>query len=159
MDDTNKDILRILKDNGRMSFTEIGKKLGISRVAVQKRVKKMEDEGIIRGYKAVIYREDHYKMFMGIRTVDSDYNDLLDYLDRSGYVTEINIMTGVNRIHATAVAPDVSELKYLAKMVNKKFADKIKSIECHGVKERIKDTYGGVEYDITRNKRKQEDSK
>ena len=51
MDDTNKDILRILKDNGRMSFTEIGKKLGISRVAVQKRVKKMEDEGIIRGYK------------------------------------------------------------------------------------------------------------
>ena len=48
MDDTNKSILRLLRDNGRMSFTEIGEELGISRVAVQKRVKKLEEEGIIR---------------------------------------------------------------------------------------------------------------
>lgn len=46
MDKTNKDILRLLRDNGRMSFTDIGKELGISRVAVMKRVKKLEEEGI-----------------------------------------------------------------------------------------------------------------
>lgn len=48
MDDTNKDILKLLKEDGRMSFTEIGDKLGISRVAVKKRVAKLEQEGIIR---------------------------------------------------------------------------------------------------------------
>ncbi len=42
----NKDILRLLRDNGRMSFTEIGEQLGISRVAAMKRVKKLEEEGI-----------------------------------------------------------------------------------------------------------------
>lgn len=47
-------------------------------------------------------------------------------------------MTGENRIHATAVAPDVSELKYLAKMVNKVFADKIETMTCHGVKGRVR---------------------
>ena len=54
MDDTNKDILKLLRDNGRMSFTEIGERLGLSRVAVKKRVSKLEEAGIIRGYKAVI---------------------------------------------------------------------------------------------------------
>jgi hypothetical protein len=62
-------------------------------------------------------------------------------------------MTGTNRIHATAVAPDVSELKYLARMVSKKFEDKIKTIGCHGVKEIVKDTYGGVDYDRTKRER------
>ena len=152
MDDTNKDILRLLRKNGRMSFTEIGKQLGISRVAVKKRVEKLEDAGIIRGYKAIIYREENVKMLMDITTVDDDYEDILEYLNRSGYVTELYVMTGNNRIHATAVAPDVSELKYLSKMVSKKFDDKIKSISCHGVKEIVKDTYGGVDYDRERRK-------
>ena len=147
MDDTNKDILRLLRDNGRMTFTEIGERLDLSRVAVSKRVAKLEAEGIIRGYKAIIHREGSVKMLMEITTVDDDYEDILEYLNRTGYVTELYIMTGQNRIHATAVAPDVSELKYLAKMVSKTFGDKIKTISCHGVKEIVKDTLGGVEYD------------
>ena len=157
MDDTNKDILKLLKDNGRMSFTEIGEKLGISRVAVKKRVAKLEQEGIIRGYKAVIHREGAVKMFMEITTVDGSSEDLLDYLNRTGYVTELYIMTGTNRIHATAVAPEVSELKYLTKMVRKTFADSIKKIECHAVKEVIKDTFGGVDYDRTERERNKRD--
>ena len=150
IDDTNKDILRLLRDNGRMSFTEIGESLGLSRVAVKKRVAKLEEAGIIRGYKAVIYRADNVKMLMEITTVDEDYEDLLEYLNRTGYVTELYVMTGKNRIHATAVAPDVSELKYLARMVSKKFEEKIKTIGCHGVKEIVKDKFGGVEYDRAR---------
>ena len=156
IDDTNKEILRLLRQDGRMSFTDIGKELGLSRVAVKKRVAKLEELGIIRGYKAVIYREENVKMLMEITTVDDDYEDLLEYLNRTGYVTELYVMTGTNRIHATAVAPEVSELKYLARMVSKKFGDKIKTIGCHGVKEIVKDTYGGVDYDRTereRNKR------
>ena len=47
MDDTNKEILRLLSEDGRMSFTEIGQKLGMSRVAVMKRVKKLEEDGVI----------------------------------------------------------------------------------------------------------------
>ena len=90
---------------------------------------------------------DRNEVLMEITTVDEDYEDLLEYLNRTGYVTEIYVMTGKNRIHATAVAPDVSELKSLARMVSKKFEDKIKTIVCHGVKEIVKDKFGGVEYD------------
>ncbi len=157
IDDTNKDILRLLRANGRMTFAEIGERLGLSRVAVKKRVVKLEEAGVIRGYKAVIFREDNVKMLMEITMVDDEYEDLLEYLNRTGYVTELYVMTGKNRIHATAVAPDVSELKYLARMVSKKFEDKIKTIGCHGVKEIVKDTYGGVEYDRTERERNKGD--
>ena len=147
IDDLNRDILRLLRDNARMSFTEIGEKVGISRVAVMKRVKKLEEAGVLRGYKAVVYREGRVKMFMEITTVDENYEDLLEYLNRTGYVREMYVMTGTNRLHVTAVAPEVSELKYLTKMVRKTFAHCIKKIETHVVKEVLKDTFGGVEYD------------
>ena len=66
-------------------------------------------------------------------------------------------MTGTNNIHATCVAPEVSELKYLTKMVRKNFTDSIKKIECHAVKEVIKDTFGGVDYDRTERERNKGD--
>ena len=157
IDDTNKDILRLLKDNGRMTFAEIGERLGLSRVAVKKRVVKLEQAGIIRGYKAVIFHENSVKMFMEIITVDDDYEDLLAYLNRTGYVKEIYFLTGGNRIHVTAMAPDVLELKYLTRMVGKKYADKIKTMTCHGVKEIVKDTYGGVDYDRAERERNKRD--
>lgn len=75
MDDTNKDILKLLRDNGRMSFTEIGERLGLSRVAVKKKVAKVKEAGIIRGYKAVIYREGSVKMFIEITTVKTNNSD------------------------------------------------------------------------------------
>ena len=150
MDETNKEILRLLRDNGRMPFSEIGEKLGITRVAVKKRVAKLEEEGIIRGYKAVLHREGEVKMYLHIVTFDEDQEELLYYLNRTGYVKEIYKMTGTNRIQATAVAPDVSELKYLTKMLQKTFKGMIKKIECHAVKEVIRDDFGGVAYDEIR---------
>jgi len=147
MDETNKEILRLLRDNGRMPFSEIGEKLGMSRVAVKKRVVKLEEEGIIRGYKAVLHREGEVKMYLHIITVDEDQEELLFFLNRTGYVTEIYKMTGTNRIQATAVAPEVSELEYLTKMLQKTFKGKIKKLECHAVKEVIRNDFGGVVYD------------
>ena len=152
IDEINKEILRLLRDNGRMSFTELGEKVGMTRVGVKKRVKQLEELGIIRGYKAVIHREGSVKMHMEITTVEEDAEDVLAYLDRTGYVTELYIMTGKNRIHATAVAPDISELKYLAKMLVKTFPNTIKHVECRAVKEVVMDAFGGVDYD--RNQRR-----
>lgn len=146
-DDMDKEIIRFLKQNARMSYTDIGEKIGISRVAVMKRIKRLEDEGIISGYKAVIHQEGIVKMFMEIYTVDDDAEDILEYLNRTGYITDMYRMTGTNHYQATAEAPEVAELKYLTKMFQKKFADKLRKLECHAVKEIIKDTFGGVDYD------------
>ena len=150
MDDTNKSILRILRDYGRMPFSEIGKKLGISRVAVKKRVAKLEAEGVIRGYKAVIHREGAAKMFLILTTTEEAQEEVIYYLNRSRYAREIYLMTGVGKIMAVVEAPELSELRYLVKMLNKTFSGKIKTGRGNVVAEVIRNDFGGVAYDETR---------
>lgn len=54
VDSINSKILRCLQQNARMSNAEIGRQVGISSPAVSERIKRMEDLGIIEGYKAVV---------------------------------------------------------------------------------------------------------
>lgn len=54
MDSLNWKILKSLQDNARQSNVAIGKKVGISSPAVSERIKKMEDAGIIQGYKTSV---------------------------------------------------------------------------------------------------------
>lgn len=52
MDQMDRDILEILTRDGRASHEEIGRALNISRPAVRNRIRKMEDSGVIKGYRA-----------------------------------------------------------------------------------------------------------
>ncbi len=54
VDSINSKILRCLQQNARMSNAEIGRQVGITSPAVSERIKRMEDLGIIEGYKAVV---------------------------------------------------------------------------------------------------------
>ncbi|RED44999.1 Lrp/AsnC family transcriptional regulator [Seonamhaeicola aphaedonensis] len=54
IDELNRKILRCLQQNARLSNAEIGRQVGISSPAVSERIKKMEDLGIIEGYKAIV---------------------------------------------------------------------------------------------------------
>ena len=51
MDSMDFEILKILNKNSRKPFLTIGKKLGISGTAVQKRVAKMVEEGVIISFE------------------------------------------------------------------------------------------------------------
>lgn len=54
LDTTDWVILRELQEDARLSYAEIGRRVGLSSPAVQERVHRMEDAGIIRGYRAEI---------------------------------------------------------------------------------------------------------
>ncbi len=51
LDKLNWAILEELQKNARASFSEIGRKVGLTSPAVAERVKKMEDAGVISSYK------------------------------------------------------------------------------------------------------------
>lgn len=59
LDEVDKDILGILRKRGRISYTELSDELGISDVAVKKRISNLEDRGVIQNF-----------------TVDIDYSEL-----------------------------------------------------------------------------------
>ena len=54
LDSINSKILKCLQQNARLSNAEIGRRVGISSPAVSERIKKMEDLGIIEGYKTIV---------------------------------------------------------------------------------------------------------
>ncbi|MDB0041022.1 Lrp/AsnC family transcriptional regulator [Algibacter sp.] len=54
LDSINSKILECLQKNARLSNAEIGRRVGISSPAVSERIKKMEDLGIIEGYKTIV---------------------------------------------------------------------------------------------------------
>ena len=54
LDEKDKAIVNMLMANGRASFKEMARALGMSDVAVRKRVLKLESRGVILGYTAVV---------------------------------------------------------------------------------------------------------
>lgn len=50
MDDTDREIIRILKDDGRATYSDIGKKVSLSEGAIRKRMKALVDSGVIRRF-------------------------------------------------------------------------------------------------------------
>ena len=47
LDETDRDILRHLSADGRLSYTDLADLIDLSRVAVRKRIERMEDAGVI----------------------------------------------------------------------------------------------------------------
>jgi Lrp/AsnC family transcriptional regulator, leucine-responsive regulatory protein len=54
VEETDRTIITLLSRDGRMSFTELARRTGLSVSAAQQRVRRLERRGIIRGYTAVI---------------------------------------------------------------------------------------------------------
>jgi Lrp/AsnC family leucine-responsive transcriptional regulator len=66
LDELNWGILQCLQTNSRESFASIGRKVGLTAPAVAERVKKMEDMGILEGYKTKI---SHYKVGYQLKAI------------------------------------------------------------------------------------------
>lgn len=52
LEDTDAEIVRRLAVDGRMSYTDLAKETGLSVSAVHSRVRRLEQRGVIRGYRA-----------------------------------------------------------------------------------------------------------
>ena len=54
MDDVDAQILDILRQNARISFSELGRQVGLSTNAASARVRRLEATGVILGYRAFL---------------------------------------------------------------------------------------------------------
>ena len=54
MDTTDRELLSLLRTNARTSVAILARKLGVSRGTVSNRIRKLEDQGVIKGYRAVV---------------------------------------------------------------------------------------------------------
>ena len=90
MEDLDRRIVDLLRTDGRMSYTDLGKAMGLSTSAVHQRVRRLEQRGVITSYAAVLDYEAvglPLTAFISIRPIDASQPD--DSPDRLAGITEI----------------------------------------------------------------------
>ena len=63
LDETDRTILRMLKEDARVSLAHISREVGLSSPSIKDRIEKMEAEGVILGYRPVL---DYGKLGLGL---------------------------------------------------------------------------------------------
>ncbi len=57
MDKIDREIVRLLEDDARVSFAELGERVGLSKTPCWQRVRDLERQGLIRGYRTELDAE------------------------------------------------------------------------------------------------------
>ncbi len=81
IDSLNNRILQCLQEDARQSNTAIANQVGVSSPAVGERIRKMEDAGIIQGYKAIVNPEAMGYQLKAIITIRAFMGKLKPFLE------------------------------------------------------------------------------
>ena len=107
LDDTDRRILRELQRDGRMSFKKIGDDIGVSEATVFVRVRKLQERGVLKGFRAVVNPtavgktltamvlvRAHPKTFPGMLNALKKFDDVYEIYDVTGeYYSILKIRT------------------------------------------------------------------
>ncbi|GAA2525457.1 Lrp/AsnC family transcriptional regulator [Pilimelia columellifera] len=91
MEETDRAIVAALAGDGRISFTDLAEKVGLSVSAVHQRVRRLEQRGVINGYAARVSYEAvglPLTAFVAIRPFDPSQTD--DAPERLAHLPEID---------------------------------------------------------------------
>ncbi|WP_411347563.1 Lrp/AsnC family transcriptional regulator [Paenibacillus sp. WLX2291] len=95
MDHTDKKMIELLQQQGRISMKELGNLVGLSQPAVTDRVHKMEDRGIIHHYQAVISPADIDKKITAyLMFLTKDCEGLVEFCKQSPDLMECHRISG-----------------------------------------------------------------
>lgn len=95
------ELLKLLRENSRMSFVEMAKKLGVTEGAVRKRIKKLEKDRVIKGYTIVVdpkklgYEIDS---FIGLDTLPEKLISVVNQIKEMNEVLSLYISGGDHMI-------------------------------------------------------------
>ena len=123
MDATDFKIIELLQEDGRISMKDLGKIVGLTSPAVSERVKRLEESGVIKGYKAIVNPDKLgrvIKSFINISLPSENYQSFIDYVKRDNRIVECHHITGDDCLLLKVIVPDMYALEQVI--------DKIKQV-------------------------------
>lgn len=144
LDELDQKIVQLLIKNARMSYSEIGQQIGISRVAVKMRVQALEDKGIIEEYTTIINPQKIsgvVSCYFEIETKPEALMEAAEVLKKNDTITQIYRVTGKSRLHVHAVASSHEEMEALVSQTIDKLPG-VTECSCNMILSRIKDIKG-----------------
>ena len=144
LDELDQKIIRLLIENARISYSDIGEETGISRVAVKARIQALEKRGVIEEYTTIINPQKisgAVSCYFEIETKPEYLAQVTDILYKNNTITQIYRVTGRDRLHVHAVASSGDEMEYFLHNVIDTLPGMI-SCSCNMILSRIKDIKG-----------------
>lgn len=144
LDELDQKIIQLLVKNARMSYSDIGEKIGISRVAVKARIQALENKGIIEEYTTIINPQKingAVSCYFEIETKPDSFKEVTDILNKNNIVTQIYRVTGRDKLHVHAVASSNEEMeRFLHDVIDT--LPGVLSCSCNIILSRAKDIKG-----------------
>ncbi|MHA1616187.1 MAG: Lrp/AsnC family transcriptional regulator [Candidatus Njordarchaeales archaeon] len=122
IDEKDWKIIKILLRNGRATYTEMAKELNLTEAAARKRVKRLENMGIIKGYRAIVdWRKLGYNTISltGIDTEPEALFEVAKILKEKEWVISLSLTTGDHMLMAEIIARDNQELMKILEEIGK----------------------------------------
>jgi Lrp/AsnC family leucine-responsive transcriptional regulator len=120
LDPTDISMIETLQDDGRISVSELGRRVGLSQPATSERLKRLEERGIINGYRAVI---DPASIGLGmmaiirLRTTHEYIKTCLRHFSEMPQVIEVLRLTGEDCFHLKVIVPSPGDLESIVDAV------------------------------------------
>lgn len=114
LDQTDKQILTILHEEGRISYTDLGKRVDLSRVAVQARINQLIEAGVIEKFTAVINPAKigiHVSVFFNVEVEPQFLEEVALKLEEEPAVTSLYHMTGPSKLHMHGIFANDQEME------------------------------------------------
>ena len=141
LDALDQKIVRMLIENARISYSDIGQKVGISRVAVKARIQALEQRGIIEEYTTIINPQKisgAVSCYFEIETLPDALVGVTEILKRNETITQVYRVTGKDKLHVHASSEEMEKLIH-------EVIDPLPGVEscvCNIILSRIKDIKG-----------------
>ncbi|MBO2537810.1 MULTISPECIES: Lrp/AsnC family transcriptional regulator [Rummeliibacillus] len=114
LDEMDHQIIELLNQNGRISFTDLGKKVNLSRVAVQARIQALLEKGVIERFTAVINPEQigfQVSAFFNVEVEPKNLQEVAEILASDPAVSSLYHMTGPSKLHMHGLFRDNREME------------------------------------------------
>lgn len=118
LDEIDQKIAALLIHNARMSYSDIGEAVGLSRVAVKSRIQALEERGVIEEYTTVINPQKitgAISCYFEIEMKPDDQPEIIKILEADDTVTQIYQVSGKCKLHVHAVAAGHEEMEIFFK--------------------------------------------
>lgn len=114
-------LLAALQEDARLSFAELGRRVGLSPPAVAERVRRLEEVGIITGYCAQVNPEKvglPLMALIGLTTTPQQYPKIIALVRDLPEVLECHHVTGSCSFSIKAIASSIAHLESLIEQLS-----------------------------------------
>ena len=146
MNDMDQKILAILVDDGRLSFADIARELGISRVHARDRVQKLIADGIIEKFTVIVNPEkigNIVSAFFDVEVDPQGIETVAEDLARQPEVRSLYIMSDMTSLHIHTLTEDNKALEDFVRR-NLFSRRHIVKVNCKMLLTRVKNRRGGT---------------